>query len=135
MTEEAKVKEYAKKLEEHEAKEAEVAKQFSVDEVLAESGKIHERLIPALNRIVKFGSLTLGDLPEINKAGSDEEKAQMVLWKMLHKADSKITLDQVKRFPLETATAILTTIATPLQETTKQLQSGLKSTAKPNYSA
>jgi len=63
--------------------------------------------------------LTIGDLEEIAKGKSDEEKAIRMLWRMLAKADSQITLEKVKQLPLEAAIAILTRIAetVPLVQT------------------
>ena len=120
----SKIEKYKRKLEENEAKKREKAKLFSIDEILADSAKIYEAYVPELNAIVKYGKITIGDLEEIAKGKTDEEKAIRILWKMLQKADRDITLEKVKQLPLEVAAAILTRIAGPLFQTQQQSTNG-----------
>jgi len=123
-----------RKLAEYERAKAEKAKLFSIDEVLADSSKIREAYVEELGVKVRYGVLTVGDLAEINKAETAEEKAVLMLYKMLEKADKNVTLDKVKALPLDVATAILTVISkSPLQRIPQQLKSGLKQTVKPSW--
>jgi hypothetical protein len=114
-----KVEEYKQKLKEYEQKRAEEAKAFNIDKVLADANKIYEVLVPELDCHVNYGPITMGDLVEINKAKTNEERAIRVLWLMLKKADPEVTLEKVQQLPLQTATAILKQImkAFPLEAT------------------
>ena len=125
-----------KKLAEYERAKAEKARLFSIDEILADSKKIREVYIEELNAKVRYGVLSIADLAEINKAETAEEKAVLMLYKMLAKADEKVTLEKVRALPLDVATVILTRISqSPLLRIPKQLRNGLKQTVKPSYSA
>ena len=125
-----------KKLAEYERAKAEKARLFSIDEILADSKKIREVYIEELNAKVHYGVLSIADLAEINKAETAEEKAVLMLYKMLAKADENVTLDKVKALPLDVATVILTRISqSPLLRIPKQLRNGLKQTVRPSYSA
>lgn len=131
--EKSKVEHYKRQLDKHEAKQKRVAKLFNVDEVLAGSEDLREIYVPEIDMTVKYGVLTIGDLTDIVKAETDEEKAIRMLWKMLHKADKTVTLEKVKALPLQTATAILTRIAAPLPRTLQALKRGSAATRKPKF--
>lgn len=134
--EKGKVEEYKAKLEKYEQKQAEKAKLFNIDDVLADSNKPREVYVEEINAKVRYGVLSIADLSEINKAETAEEKAVLMLYKMLAKADRNVTLDKVKALPLDVATAILTRISqSPLLRIPEKLKDGLKQTAKLNYSA
>ena len=130
------MEEYKKKLEEQRQRKAEEARLFNIEEVLADSSKIREVYVEEIEAKVRYGPLTIGDLSDVLKGETDQERAILMLWKMLSKADEKITLEKVKALPIDVATAILTKItAGPLQPTLKKLQSGLKATPTRSYSA
>ena len=113
-----KVEEYKRKLEKYEKQKEEEAKAFSIDEVLADSARIYRVYVPELKCEVAYGPITMGDLAEVNRAKTNEERAIRVLWLMLSKADRKVTLQKVEKLPLQTATAILKQIMKtfPLEE-------------------
>jgi len=130
--EKEKLEEYKAKLEKFEENRQKQAKLFNIDEVLANSGKIQEKYVPELDCIIRYGRLTLGDMPEIAKGQTDEERALRILWRMLSKADTNITLEKVERLPMETATAILRAIVGPLPQTGTRLNAGSKPTRRRN---
>ena len=72
--------------------------------------EIQEVYVPELNCIVRYKPLTIEDLPEIMKAKDDQERAAIMLYKLLSKADENVTLEKVKRLPVDVATAILSRI-------------------------
>ena len=126
----SKVEEYKHKLEAYEQKKEQIAKTFNIDEVL-EGNKILTVKVPELNCIVKYKRLTMKDLAEINKAKTDEERATLILWKMLSKADKNITLEKVQQLPIETATAILNAITRPLVSIANQSNIGSRQIPPP----
>lgn len=126
----SKVEEYKHKLEAYEQKKEQIVKTFNIDEVL-EGNKILTVKVPELDRIVKYKRLTMNDLAEINKAESDEERATLILWKMLSKADKNVTLEKVQQLPIETATAILNAITRPLASMAKRSSVGLRQIPPP----
>ena len=119
-----KVEEYKRKLEKYEKQKEEEAKAFSIDEVLADSARIYRVYVPELKCEVAYGPITMGDLAEINRAKTDEERATLILWKMLSKADENVTLEKVQQLPIETATPILNAITRPLVSIAKKSNVG-----------
>lgn len=113
---------FKKKLEEHDEKQAENAKLFNIDEVL---GEIQSAEVPGVG-VVEFGHLTLEDLKSklFRKAKSNIEKAQAVLYLMLSKADSSITMEKVEKIPVHTASDIISVIAAPLLQNLENLKPG-----------
>ena len=126
-----KVEEYKRKLEQHKAKRQKQAKLFSPEDILADSSKIQRAYIAEIDRTVEYGPLTLADMNDIMKAETDQERAIVMLWKMLEKANPKWTLEKVRQLPLDVATAILAKISGPL--TSKILKSGSKRTPQLSY--
>jgi hypothetical protein len=132
-----RVEKLKKTLEDHKAKDAAEAEKFDIAKVLETSAKIKEKYIEGINRTVRYGVLTLKDSMEIMKPKDPQERAIIILWKMLQKADPQIKLEQVERLPLEVATAILTEIGQDFLrlQTATALKAGLSTTAKHNYAA
>jgi len=122
-----KVEEYKKKLEAYEKKQLETAKTFDIDEAL-QGNKILYAFVPELDCQVRYKRLTMKDLADINKAKTDEERATLMLYKMLSKADKNVTLEKVQELPIETATAILNAITRPLVQTVRRSKGGLNPT-------
>ena len=125
------------RLEEHKAKEAAEAEKFDIAKVLESAHDIKEKYVKAIDKTVRYGVLTLKDSTEIMKPVDPQERAIVILWKMLQKADKNITLEQVEALPLDVATAILTEVGSDflrLQRATA-LKAGLKPTARRSYTA
>jgi len=133
--EKGKVEKYKARLEQYEKEKEKIAKVFDIDKVLEDAAKIKEAYVEELDMKVRYGPLTVGDLGDVMKAKTDEEKAVVMLYKMLAKADSKVTLEKVKALPIEVATAILGKISAAPFQTLKRLQDGSKRTDTPNYTA
>lgn len=110
------VEEYKRKLELYEQKKAEDAKIISIDDIL--NAGIKQVYIPELGGYIRYGPLTIGDLEDLGKAKSDDERATLILYKMLRKADDSITLEKVKQLPVNIATRILNEISGFLQSQT-----------------
>jgi len=128
-----KVEEYKKKLEKFEEQRAKEAKAFSIDEVL--NVGLKEVYVPEIDAVVRYGSLTIADMEALREAKTDEERAAIILWRMLSKADENVTLEKVKALPIEVATSILNRITMgPLPSTSKRLKGGSERTRKPNLS-
>ncbi|RLC74258.1 MAG: hypothetical protein DRI61_16980 [Chloroflexi bacterium] len=106
-----KVEEFKRKLEKYEEQQKRVAKLFDVKEVLQKSGGIREKYVPKLDMVVRYGPLTIDDLPEIRKGATDEEKALRALWIALRKADPTVTLEDLRKLPLEVLTPLLDLIS------------------------
>lgn len=88
------------------------AKAFNVSDFVKSSKDIREKYVKAIDRKVRYGVLTLKDSKDIMKPEDDQEKAIIILWKMLQKADPGLDLKDVEQLPLDVATAILTEIST-----------------------
>ena len=95
---------------EGEERRREAAKAFDIDEVLRSADEIREVYVPELRCVVRYKPLTIEDLPDLMKAKDDQERAAIMLYKLLSKADEKVTLEKVKKLPVEVATAILAKI-------------------------
>ena len=132
-----RIEKLKKGLEEHKARQQATAEKFDIAKVLESAGEIKEKYVAAIDRTVRYGVLTLKDSAEIMKPTDPQERAIYILWKMLEKADSKITLEQVEALPLDVATAILTEIGKDFLQfrTATALKTGLNETAKRNYAA
>lgn len=132
-----KGEEYRKKLEERKAKRAAEAKKFDIAKFLESAGETREKYVEAIKSVIAYGPLTLKDSIDIMKHEDTQERAIVILWKMLQKADSKITLEQVEALPLDVATAILTEIGAGffLTQTPTVLKAGSEETRKPSYTA
>jgi len=132
-----RIEKLKKGLEEHKARQAAQAQKFDITKVLESAGEIKTKYVKAIDRTVRYGVLTLKDSIEVMKPTDPQQRAIVILWKMLQKADSKITLEQVEALPLDVATAILTEVGSDFLrlQTPRQLKTGLKQTDKPNYTA
>jgi hypothetical protein len=132
-----RIEKLKKGLEEHKAKQAAEAEKFDITKVLESAGEIKEKYVAAIKRTVRYGALTLKDSLEIMKPEDPQQRAIVILWKMLQKADSAITLEQVEALPLDVATAILTEIGRDFLQlqTATPLKSGLDRTARRSYAA
>jgi hypothetical protein len=132
-----RVEKLKKRLEEHKAKQTAEAEKFDISKVLQSSGEIKEKYVATINRTVRYGVLTLKDSTEIMKPTDPQQRAIMILWKMLQKADAAITLEQVEALPLDVATAILTEIGKDFLQlqTATALKAGLEETATHSYAA
>jgi len=126
----SKVEEYKRKLEQHEAKQAEKAKLFDPKDLLRNAGEIREVVHPELG-VVRYGVLTVGDLLEINKAESNEKRSLLMLWKMLQKATPDLTAEEVERLPMDVAAALLTALTKEAGFLTQTSQAGSPQTQKP----
>ena len=127
-----KAEEFKRKLEKYEEQQKRAAKLFDVKEVLAEASEIREVYVPELDRAVRYGALTVGDLSEVEKAETDMEKGIRILWLMLRKANPELKLEDVQKLPVDVATALFNAVAGPLLQTGKVLSGGLKRVQKPS---
>jgi len=132
-----RIEKLKKGLEEHKARQQATAERFDIAKVLESAGEIKEKYVEAIDKTVRYGVLTLKDSTEIMKPTDPQQRAILILWKMLEKADSKITLEQVEALPLDVATAILTEIGKDFLrlQTAMPLKPGLKQTNRRSYAA
>jgi len=135
MSEQSKIEEYKRRLEEHEAKEAKKAALFSPSDVLADSTTVRRVYVPEIDRVVEYCPLSLKDLEDVDKAKTTQERSRLVLWKMLHKANKEWTLEKVEQIPMDVAAAIIKHLTPPLTQSLKLSASGLEQTQQPSYTA
>jgi hypothetical protein len=107
-----KATEGANALEEYEKAKAQNKKLFDPKELVKESRKVRTISDSELG-IISYKPLTFGDLEEINKASSNEEKSILALYKMLKKTYPDLTLDDVHEFGLDTVQRLLKLIVGP----------------------
>jgi hypothetical protein len=121
-----KATEGANALEEYEKAKTQNKKLFDPKELVKDSRKVRTTSDPELG-IISYKPLTFGDLEEINKAGSNEEKSILALYKMLKKAYPDLTMDDVREFGLDTVQRLLKLIVGPngFLQVPKTLQPGL----------
>jgi len=132
-----RVEKLKKGLEEHKARQQATAEKFDIIKVLESAGEIKEKYVKAIDRTVRYGVLTLKDSIAVMKPVDPQQRAIVILWKMLQKADAKITLEQVEALPLDVATAILTEVGSDFLrlQTPRPLKTGLKQTDRRSYAA
>jgi len=130
----ARTKELKRMMEEEERRRAEAAKMFNIDEFIIDAEKTRETYVPAINRWVRWKKLTLADEAEIREIEDLEERGQERLYRLLSKADPRITREKIKRMPSDAAYAILMRLlAEPaflFTETPKPLRRGSTRTRK-----
>jgi hypothetical protein len=107
-----KVTEFANALEEYEKAKTQNKKLFDPKELVKHSKVIRTINDPELG-IIAYKPLTFGDLEEINKAGSNEEKSILALYKMLKKTYPDVTLEDVRDFGLDSVQRLLKIIVGP----------------------
>jgi len=84
---------------------------WDIDEALASAKTVHEVYVPEIDAVVRFSLLNNQDIAEIDGKGKNEwEKGLLVLWKMLSKVDSGVTVEKLKQLPVDTTAAILNAI-------------------------
>jgi len=93
---------------------------FDVDEILANE-KIREVYVPEIDCYVRFGPMDYTDFVKVSRA-QDLEKAAVMLYCMLHKADPTVTLEKVKKLPVHVVAAILAKINQELHLETTPFQ-------------
>jgi len=132
-----RIEKLKKGLEEHKAKQAAEAEKFDITKVLQSAAEIKEKYVASINKTVRYGVLTLKDSLDVMKPQDPQQRAIVILWKMLMKADPKITLAQVEALPLEVASAILMEIGKDFLrlQTATALKAGLNKTARRSYAA
>ena len=132
-----RVEKFKKGLEKHKARQAAAAETFTIGSVLESAREIKEKYVEAIDKTVRYGVLTLKDSIEVMKPTNPQERAILILWKMLQKADGNITLEQVQNLPLDVATAILTEVGSDFlrPQTPRPLKAGSKQTDRRSYAA
>jgi hypothetical protein len=99
-----------KAVEEEEAKRAEAAALFDIDEFISDAEKVRTVYVKEINRKIKYKKISVVENGEIAKMTDADERARAMLYTMLHKADNKITKEKINALSSDVATVILTTI-------------------------
>lgn len=103
----SKVSEYEASLNEVVRTKIERARPFDPKELVSRSKRLKRVQDDETGDVIEYGSLTFGDLIEVNKAANNEEKAIIMLFTMLHKAYKDLTMDDVRAFGMTEAVRIL----------------------------
>jgi hypothetical protein len=130
-----KVNEYMRTMEEYDKAKTQNAKLFDPKKLVENTRRPRNIVDPELG-IITIRPLTLGDLQEINKCETNEEKNIMALFRMLHKTYPDVTIDDVREFGLEEVIRLLKLIAGPqgFLQIQKQSQPGSRPTETPSES-
>jgi hypothetical protein len=99
-----------KAVEEEEAKRAEAAALFDIDEFITAADTIREVYVPAMHRRVKYKPLTIAENAEAQRIEDPQKRAEKLLFFYLHKADEKISEEKIKKMLNAAGTTILTAI-------------------------
>jgi hypothetical protein len=99
-----------KAVEEEEAKRAEAAALFDIDEFITAADTIREVYVPAMHRRVKYKPLTIAENAEAQRIEDPQKRAEKLLFFYLHKADEKVSEEKVKKMLNAAGTTILTAI-------------------------
>jgi hypothetical protein len=104
----SKVDEYRKKLRAHDEAKQEKAKVFDVKALAANTRQIFS-LEDADLGIIRYGLLSAKEVKELDlkKVADDEEKANIVVWAMLRKADPELSYDDFEALPFDTQALLL----------------------------
>jgi len=130
----SRVDEYRKKLRAHDEAKQEKAKVFDVRALAANTRQIYTIQDEALG-VIRYGLLSAKEVKELDlkKVVDDEEKANIVVWAMLRKADPELSYDDFEALPFDSKALLLERMskvfASFLQ---RQRQTGSAPTAKPS---
>jgi len=94
----------------------ETLKVKALSEVLGEAGQVRYVDVPELDCRIAYKKLPMKDFNEIKDEKDPTVLSLKMLYRMLHAADSSVTMDMVEQMPFDIATAIITRIMgeTPL---------------------
>ncbi len=110
-TEDQKVVEYRKKLEEHESEQvqakAEIAGRFDAKALAESTRKTHVLVDPDLGEI-RYGLLSQSEFADLHleTVQNDVEKAERVIHAMLQKADPSLTWEDYQAIPFDVRGAL-----------------------------
>jgi hypothetical protein len=104
-----KASEYQAVLEQYEKAKQQKGKLFDPKQLLTKTSKLRNIADPVLG-IITYGTLVSGDLVEINKQQTPEEKGFVMLWIALRKAYPDVKLEDIKSFSLEDFTRLMKAI-------------------------
>jgi hypothetical protein len=104
----SKVDEYRKKLRGHDEAKQEKAKVFDVRALAANTRQIYTIEDENLG-IIHYGLLSAKEVKDLDlkKIADDEEKANIVVWAMLRKADPELSYDDFEALPFDTKALLL----------------------------
>ncbi len=95
-----------KLFEKEEAEEQKIVKRFDPRMLVKDSGRVH-KIVDKVEGEILYYPLLFEDMEEIRNALSDEERTRVILFKLLSRAYSGLTLEDVRKFPLMKATHLL----------------------------
>ena len=130
----SKVDEYRKRLRAHDEAKQEKAKVFDVRALAANTRQIYTIEDETLG-IIRYGLLSSREVKELNlkKIVDDEEKANIVVWAMLRKADPELSYDDFEALPFDTKALLLERMSKVFASFFQRQQpTGSAPTAKPN---
>jgi len=104
----SKVDEYRKKLRAHGKAKQEKAKVFDVRALAANTRQIYSLEDENLG-LIRYGLLSAKEVKELDlkKVADDEEKANIVVWAMLRKADPELSYDDFEALPFDKKALLL----------------------------
>ena len=130
----SKVDEYRKRLRAHDEAKQEKAKVFDVRALAANTRQIYTIEDEALG-IIRYGLLSAREVKELKlkEVADDEEKANIVVWAMLRKADPELSYDDFEALPFDTKALLLERMSKVFASFLQRQQpTGSAPTAKPN---
>jgi len=130
----SKVDEYRKRLRAHDEAKQEKAKVFDVRALAANTRQIYTIEDETLG-IIRYGLLSSREVKELNlkKIVDDEEKANIVVWAMLRKADPELSYDDFEALPFDTKALLLERMSKVFASFLQRQQpTGSAQTTKPN---
>lgn len=104
----SKVDEYRKKLRAHGEAKQEKAKVFDVRALAANTRQIYSLEDETLG-LIRYGLLSAKEVKalDLKKVADDEEKANIVVWAMLRKADPELPYDDFEALPFDKKALLL----------------------------
>lgn len=104
----SRVEEYRKKLQQHTQEKHAQAKLFDVKALAADTRQIYSLQDPDLGTI-RYGILSVKEVKtlDLTKAISDEEKADLIVYAMLAKADPELCFEDYEALPFHLKALLL----------------------------
>jgi hypothetical protein len=106
QSEEEKIKQFQKEIEEFEKKQAQKAEIFDPVQIIKDAGEIHILKDPKLG-VIRYTPLTNKDLFAINKIQDKEARTREIIFRLLHKASPELKVQDVDEMPMAITTRLL----------------------------
>ena len=105
-SEEEKIKQFGKEIEEFEKKQAKRAEIFDPVQIIQDAQEIHILKDSKLG-VIRYTPLTNEDLFAINKVQDKQARTREIIFRLLHKASPDLKVADIDKMPMSVTTRLL----------------------------